>query len=36
MMILNRDFWEILGDAMEDLQEWLDFEADMETNPYAN
>ena len=34
MMILNRDYWEILGDAMEDLQEWEDFEADMATNPY--
>ena len=28
--------FEIMGDLIEDYQEWLDFEADMATNPYGN
>lgn len=28
------DWWEIIGDAMEEVAEWLDYEADMATNPY--
>lgn len=33
-MVYN-DTWEIIGDAMEDLQDWDNFVADMETNPWA-
>lgn len=28
--------FEIMSDLMEDYQEWLDFEADMATDPYRN
>lgn len=28
------DYWEILGDAMEEVAEWQAYEADMEDNPY--
>ena len=34
MSIQNRDYWEILGDFLEDLAEWEDFEADMASDPY--
>ena len=33
--MMNRDFWEILSDAIEEVQEWAEYEADMETNPWA-
>jgi len=28
------EYYEIRSDLMEELQEWMDFEADMTTNPY--
>ena len=28
------EYYEIMGDAIEDVQEWEDYEADMATNPY--
>lgn len=28
--------FEIMGDAMAEVQEWDDFEADMATNPYED
>ena len=31
---MAKDMLEVLGDAMDEVQEWLDFEADMATNPY--
>jgi hypothetical protein len=34
MEIYNADWFEIIGDAMDEVQEWEDFEADMATNPY--
>ena len=33
--MLNKDFLEIVGDAMEDLTDWLAFEEDMKTNPWG-
>lgn len=26
--------WEVIGDYMEEVAEWADYEADMETDPY--
>ena len=28
------EWLEIIGDLIEDYQEWLDYEEDMKTNPY--
>ena len=28
------DWWEIIGDAMEEVAEWTEYEADMASNPY--
>lgn len=33
---MNKDYWEILGDAMEELADWEAYEEDMETNPWGN
>ena len=33
--MLWKEACEIIGDWMEEYQEWLDYEADMETNPFA-
>ena len=34
MEFYNMEQFEIMADAMEEFQEWEDFEADMATNPY--
>jgi len=31
---MTKDYLEIMGDAMDDLRDWENFEADMATNPY--
>jgi hypothetical protein len=31
---MSIEYFEIIGDAMDDVLEWEDFEADMATNPY--
>lgn len=31
---MNPDYWEIIGDAMEEMAEWAEYEADMATDPY--
>ena len=31
---MSIEYFEIIGDAMDDLREWEDYEADMETNPF--
>ena len=36
MEFYSMEQFEIMGDLMEDYQEWLDFEADMATNPYGD
>ena len=28
--------WEIMSDILEELQEWLDFEEDLKTNPWGD
>ena len=28
------DYLEIIGDMIDDVKEWLDYEEDMKTNPY--
>lgn len=28
------EYFEIIGDILEEVREWEDFKADMETNPY--
>lgn len=28
------DWWEIIGDCMEEVTEWAEYEADMATDPY--
>ena len=33
-MAYNMEYLEIMSDWMDEIQEWLDFEADMATNPY--
>jgi len=35
MEFYSMEQFEILGDLMEDYQEWLDFEEDMKTNPWG-
>ena len=32
---MTTDYLEIMGDAIEDVQDWLNFEADMATHPFA-
>jgi hypothetical protein len=27
--------WEVIADAMEEVQEWLEYEQDMLTNPWS-
>ena len=34
MKFYEMEQYEIMGDILEDYQEWIDFEADMATNPY--
>jgi len=34
MEFYSMEQFEIMADAMEEVQEWLDFEADMETHPF--
>ena len=34
MEFYGMEKYEMMGDLMESYQEWLDFEADMATNPY--
>jgi len=36
MEFYSMERYEMMGDLMEEYQEWLDFEADMATNPYDN
>jgi hypothetical protein len=36
MEFYSMEQFEIMGDILEDYQEWLDFEADMATNPYGD
>lgn len=33
-MATSMEMMEIWGDAMDEVREWEDFEADMATNPY--
>lgn len=33
---MNKDYWEILGDAIEELSDWEAYEEDMKTNPWGN
>ena len=33
-MATSKDMFEVWGDAMDEVAEWADFEADMATNPY--
>ena len=33
-MFTSIEMMEIWGDAMDEIREWEDFEADMATNPY--
>ena len=34
--MMTADYWEIMGDAMEEVAEWLDYEDDLaEGNPWA-
>ena len=35
MEFYSMEQFEIMGDLMEEYQEWLDFEADMESNPWG-
>lgn len=35
MEFYSMEQFEIMGDLMEDYQEWLDFEEDMESNPWG-
>lgn len=32
---MYKDYLEIMGDAMEDLEDWIAFEEDMKTNPWG-
>ena len=32
----NSDYWEIIGDAIEEVKAWDEYVVDMETNPYNN
>lgn len=35
-MAYTMEYFEMMGDAMDEVQEWLDFEADLaESNPWA-
>ena len=34
MEFYSMEQYEIMGDILEDYREWLDFEADMATDPY--
>ena len=35
-MPMTADYWEIMGDAMEEVAEWLDYEDDLaEGDPWA-
>ena len=36
MEFYSMEQFEMMADILEDYQEWLDFEADMATNPYGN
>jgi hypothetical protein len=36
MEFYSMEQFEIMADVLEDYQEWVDFEADMATNPYGN
>lgn len=37
MTAMTIDFFEIIGDALEEVREWLDYEADMgENNPWES
>lgn len=31
---MYKDYWEIIGDVIEDYIDWLNFEEDLKTNPY--
>lgn len=33
---MTKEYWEIMGDILEEVEEWLDFEADMASNPWDN
>ena len=35
MEFYSMEQFEIMGDLMEDYQEWLDFEEDMKSNPWG-
>jgi len=35
MEFYNMEQFEIMADALEDYQEWLDFEEDMKSNPWG-
>lgn len=34
-MAYSIEYYEIMGDAMDEVREWEDFEADMATDPYG-
>lgn len=34
MVYSNLEYFEIIGDSMEEVREWQDFEADMATHPW--
>ena len=34
MEFYSMEYFEIMGDAMEEVEDWLRFEADMATHPY--
>lgn len=36
MLVSYSDLWEVYGDALEEVTDWLAFEADVETNPWAD
>ena len=36
MEFYSMENFEIMGDLIEDYNEWLDFEADMAANPFEN
>lgn len=33
---MYKDWLEIMGDALEELEDWLNFEEDMKTNPWGD